>query len=261
MAGTIPDVRKNADPDILFDLTPEDDKVLTESELISLVNYGQKQSSVKVLGVEGVVHNIQLALLWDEDYVDVLKRTTKYATDPVLRVKVIRRLRLHKAIQTVDSLDYSDALDVKAQRNLWNMLCRMTESQIEYLDGKYSEIELERNMSMAEDIKSIDDTLSDTSPDSLKEFSTEEVPQESEAPVDETAIPEADETLPEENLTPDTKPFGENPHAAFIAEQLATQTADIKEVEKKIGVSSMEELPQEKAVNSPKQTGAEDVQS
>lgn len=141
--------------DILFDLTPEDDKGLLESELLDLINYGQVRKPIKIPGASGREYEADLALLWDEDHIDILKRTTAYANDPLLRVRVIRRLKLHKSIQRIDHYKYDDQEDLVAQRQLWAILCRMSDAQIEYLDAKYHETELERNVQMVQAIRTM----------------------------------------------------------------------------------------------------------
>lgn len=161
---------KKVDTDILFDLTIADDQELSESELLSLVNYGQVSESIKVCGADGATHSIIMALLWDEDYIDILKKTSKYANDPTLRARLVRRLRLHKAIQKIDCYEYDNDQDPKSQRQLWHILCRMADAQIEYLDGKYGELEAKRNTDIISDIRAIDDTLKETAPESIKKF-------------------------------------------------------------------------------------------
>lgn len=55
MAGKVTKTEEGPkrDPDILFDLTPEDDKSLQESDLLNLVNFGQLNKPVEVLGYDG----------------------------------------------------------------------------------------------------------------------------------------------------------------------------------------------------------------
>ena len=50
MAGILEESKKS--PDILFDLTPEDDNSLRESDLLQLINYGQVQKPVEVTGAD-----------------------------------------------------------------------------------------------------------------------------------------------------------------------------------------------------------------
>lgn len=108
MAGTIQGQIRSTAPDVLFDLTPEDDKVLQESDLLQLVNYGQMQKPIKVPGTDGRTYTIEMALLWDEDYIDILRKTSSYSSDPILRVRIMRRLKLYKSIQKIDSHEYSN---------------------------------------------------------------------------------------------------------------------------------------------------------
>jgi len=231
MAGTVRDERIKKDVDILFDLTIDDTKLLSESDLISLVNYGQLSKSVKVKGSDGSVHKMEFALLWDEDYIDLFKKTTKYANDALLRVKLVRRLRLHKSIQSIDDNDFSNVSDVRSQKLLWAILCRMSDAQIEYLDSKYSEIELERNLSVAEDIKSLDNKLEETVPDIIKKEDsdkeyTEEVVEENGGVKEEKPV--------EENGG--VKEFSGSDHEGFIKEELKIQEDTKKEINKKTGV-------------------------
>jgi len=141
---------KTSTQDILFDLTPEDTKQLQESDLLQLVNYGQLSKAVEVLGTNGRKYSIELALLWDEDYVDILKKTQTYSEDSILRVKVLRRLKLYKAIQSIDDRLYNDPGEAQAQRELWTLLCRLSDVQMDLLDSKYHELELERDLTIVE---------------------------------------------------------------------------------------------------------------
>ena len=176
MAGTVAH-GKIRSADILFDLTPEDDKKLQESDLIQLVNYGQLFKEVEVMGTDGKVYKVELALLWDEDYVDILKKTQSYSEDAILRVKVLRRLKLHKAIQRIDSHQYDDVDDSPAQRELWNILCRMSDAQVEYLDRKYHEIEFERDLSIADAMKMMGDKFEKTAPSKNESTATKSAPK------------------------------------------------------------------------------------
>jgi len=158
MAGSILAEQENRKAsDILFDLTPEDDKQLRESDLLDLVNYGQLQEPIQVLGTNGKQYTVEMAILWDEDHIDLLKKTTQYSSDALLRVRVMRRLKLHKSIQSIDDRDYSDESNIPAQRELWAILSRMSDAQIEYLDAKYSEKEMLRNMHVMEAIEQLSD--------------------------------------------------------------------------------------------------------
>lgn len=166
MAGTTPGASRNI-PDILFDLTPEDDQRLQESDLLQLINYGQLQKPVKVQGTDGRVYVIEMALLWDEDYIDILRRTTAYATDPLLRVKIMRRLKLQKAIQKIDGKDYPNT-DIAAQRQLWTILNRLADRQMDCLAALYDQLEAERNLMVGLAMRELSKTLESTSPDSKK---------------------------------------------------------------------------------------------
>ena len=80
MAGVIAKgVEYNSD--ILFDLNPDDDVKLRTSSLMGLINYGQEDQIIKVLGVKGEQYSIKIALLWDDDYIDMLKKTSSYSSD------------------------------------------------------------------------------------------------------------------------------------------------------------------------------------
>jgi len=164
MAGTTASGGNRTQPDILFDLTPEDDVKLQESELLQLVNYGQLQKTVKLCGVDGRVYKVEMALLWDEDYIDILRRTSNYANDPLLRIRLMRRLKLHKAIQKIDKRSYEDKEDVVTQRELWLILNRMADKQVEILNALYEQIELERDATMYKAVQQLSDVLNDTMP-------------------------------------------------------------------------------------------------
>jgi len=179
MAGTFKTDKKPA-PEILFDLLPEDDLSLKEADLLQFVNHGQLQKQVDIPGVDGRVYKVEMALLWDDDHIDVLRRTSAYANDPLLRVKLMRRLKLHKAIQTIGQVDYTNKEDPAAQRQLWTLLARLSDSQMEYLDSQYVRLELERNMSFIQAIKALSGQLDDTAPRDLKprETKTEQQAEE-----------------------------------------------------------------------------------
>lgn len=188
MAGTFESkTNRDRDPDILFDLTPEDDKALLESDLLSLVNFGQLDKSFKIPGHDGRNYDVAMALLWDEDWLDLLKMTTQYSNDTVLRVKIMRKLKLHRAIQSINNIDYSDTNNKRRQRQLWVLLSRMSEIQIGYLDSKYTEMEIDRNLSTGDAIKALIDVLNDTASDSDKKPVADEqneapaTPQETQA--------------------------------------------------------------------------------
>lgn len=168
MPGKLADNKNNQNSDILFDLSPEDDVKLRDSSLLSLVNYGQIRETVVVLGTDGKTYDIVLALLWDEDFIDILKKTQAYASDPVLRGRLLRRLKIFKAIQSIGDIDYDDDSDVIKQRELWTLLSRMSDMQVDYLDGEYSRIELDRNLHMADDIKALGVALNETAPEEVK---------------------------------------------------------------------------------------------
>lgn len=161
MAGKIVDNRVSSD--ILFDLTQEDVKKLSESDLISLVNYGQVVEDVKVPSENGGSHVVQFSLLWDEDYIDIFKKTTQYSDDVLLRSRVLRRLKLHKSILRIDGNDYSDKDNPTQQRALWTILCRLADVQIEILHNKYEEIEMQRNLKVREAILALEDKFDNTS--------------------------------------------------------------------------------------------------
>jgi len=160
MAGMLEESKKS--PDVLFDLTPEDDKTLQESDLLQLINYGQVQKSVEVTGADGSNYEIDMALLWDEDYIDILKKTIQYANDAVLRVQLLDRLKLHKAIQRINKHDYSNKADPVAQRQLWTILCRLSDLQMGILKGKYKQIEIERNLSVPKAIMELNKKADET---------------------------------------------------------------------------------------------------
>jgi len=168
MAGSMKHV-KGTQPDILFDLTPEDDEKLRESDLIQLVNYGQLSKEIELLGTDGKVYKVELALLWDEDYVDILKKTQEYSNDSILRVKILRRLKLFKSIQFIDGHNYADTDDARAQRELWSILCRMSDAQIEQLDNKYHEIELERDLAVVDGMRMLGEKMNETAPSKEEE--------------------------------------------------------------------------------------------
>ena len=167
MAGNTPGASRKPS-DILFDLTPEDDVKLQESDLLQLVNYGQLQKPIKVPGTNGRFYNVELALLWDEDYIDVFRKTTAYANDPLLRVRIIRRLKLHKAIQKIDNIDYSNKEDAASQRQLWTILTKLSDKQMECLNLFYEQVELERNLGVATAIGDLIKTFDSTMPGDLK---------------------------------------------------------------------------------------------
>lgn len=164
MAGELKgSAEKKLSSDILFDLTPEDDKKLRESDLLDLVNYGQLSQPVTVPGANGSEYKVEFALLWDDDYINILKKTTQYSNDPILRVKLLRRLKLHTAIQTINNNDYSDKMDPIKQRELWTVLTKLSDVQIEYLENKYLELEYDRNVMITDSIKELNETLDKTS--------------------------------------------------------------------------------------------------
>jgi len=167
MAGALRgDATKPAD--LLFDLNVDDDVQLSKSELLQLVNYGQLQKTVKIPGTDGKMYEVELAILWDEDHIDVLRKTTSYAGDPLLRVRIMRRLKIHKAIQRIDALDFSDKEDPMKQRLLWSVLNRLSEQQMEYLNTLYEQISMERDMQTFQALKQMSQELSDTAPKDIK---------------------------------------------------------------------------------------------
>ena len=168
MAGNLAEQGRPTNPDILFDLTPEDDKQLRESDLLQLVNYGQLQKPIKVLGTGGKVYTIELALLWDEDHIEILRKTTSYAGDPLLRVQLMRRLKMHKAIQKIDDTDYSDKKDMLLQRRLWAVLSRVADRQMEQLDAMYKQLEIERDLMVLSAMKELYTKLDSTLPKDIR---------------------------------------------------------------------------------------------
>ena len=234
MAGKLLDAGVHSEPDMLFDLTLDDDKRLSKSDLLSLVNYGQVKKPFTVLGHKGAHHKVEMALLWDEDYVDILKKTTKYASDPNLRVRLVRRLRLHKSIQKIGHHEFMSE-DVQGQRQLWTLLLRMSDAQVEYLDGKYSEMELERNLAMADSIKALDAEMQSTAPDILQD-TTQPASQESTEPVSENPV-ETD--IVEE--AGGIKDF-EDPHTEIIKNHEKSKSKFEAEIKDKVGLSSMEDF-------------------
>lgn len=243
MAGTMHSEKKY-DSDILFDLTIDDDRNLSESELLSLVNYGQVTDSIKVCGSDGATHSIQLALLWDEDYIDILKKTSKYATDPSLRARLVRRLRLHKAIQKIDSYQFDDPKDVAAQRNLWHLLCRMADVQIEYLDGKYGEMETLRNSNVVSDIKSLDTSLRETAPEEIRKKLKKQYQEEIKSK------PYISENPKENTEDKISESISEDPIGTDIKNRQETQKKGMEELANQMGVNIFEETP--KAVSKKK---------
>jgi hypothetical protein len=168
MAGTFQDNSSKNPPDILFDLTPEDDALLQESDLTQLVNYGQVIKPVSVFGTDGRKYEITFALLWDEDYIDILRRTVQYANDSLLRVRILRKLKLFKAIQSIDKNDYSNKQDPVKQRQLWTVLSRVSDRQMENLDTFYTKIELERDVLVLTAMKQFFAELDKTAPKELQ---------------------------------------------------------------------------------------------
>jgi hypothetical protein len=179
MAGAIPGQKKQT-PEILFDLTPEDDILIQESDLLQLVNHGQLQKPVLVPGTNGKMYEIEMALLWDDDHADVLRRTSAFVPDPILRLRLMRRIKLHKAIQRINNIDYSNKEDPAAQRQLWAVLCRLADAQMEFIDNQYSKLELERNLSFVESMKALNIQLNETAPEDIK-------PKNKEKPANKTA--------------------------------------------------------------------------
>jgi hypothetical protein len=164
MPGIISDEKTRKSPETLFDLTPEDEDKLRESDLLDLVNFGQVSKPVLVPGVNGRKYTVEISLLWDEDYIDILKKTMSYAADPLLRTRVLRRLKLHKAIQRIDAHDYSDSSDVASQRELWLILSKLSDSQVDVLGRHYEIIESERNVMVAQALELLNDALDATTP-------------------------------------------------------------------------------------------------
>ena len=154
--------------DLLFDLTVEDDKELSKSELLQLVNYGQLQKTVSVLGTDGKQYELDIALLWDEDHIDILRRTSSYAGDPLLRVRIMRRLKMHKAIQRINTIDFSDKADMSKQRILWNVLNKLSDQQMEHMNGLYEQIALERDMVTFKALKQLTEELNKTAPKDIR---------------------------------------------------------------------------------------------
>jgi hypothetical protein len=167
MAGTLSESKKTSS-DILFDLTPVDDQKLQESDLLALVNFGQLTKSAELLGANGKKYNITFAVLWDEDYIDVLRRTTHYATDPILRSRVMRRLIVFKAIQKIDDTDYAVENEIN-RRLLWTMLCKLSDVQMMIVEAKYKEVEYENQVAVTESTIKIAEKLDNTLPSDLKE--------------------------------------------------------------------------------------------
>lgn len=199
MAGNFSNTPKTA-PHNLFDLTIEDDRILSESELAQLVNYGQLQKTVKVPGIDGNIFSIELALLWDEDHIDVLQRTTSAANDPLLRVRLMRKLKLFKAIQKIDNHDFSNKEDPIAQRKLWTVLSRMADRLIEQLDALYNQIELERDLLVLTAMKQLTEGFSNTMPPELKPKKAEQTSVEEHIRVFEQHEQQRNNTA--ETLTP-----------------------------------------------------------
>lgn len=223
MAGTFKNTGAKASQDILFDLTPEDTQLLQESDLLQLVNYGQLARDIEVFGTDGRKYTIELALLWDEDYVDILKKTQSYSEDSILRVKVLRRLKMFKAIQKIDEHSYADPEDRPAQRELWALLCRMSDAQMDFIDAKYHEIELERDLSITDAMGIMGDQFN-------KQSSTYKAPRET--PKEEQA------EQPVKPESKDDKPTDSVDHEKIINEhtQLFQQVADnAKTVENTMG--------------------------
>ena len=190
MAGKLAEQERTKSPDILFDLTPEDDKKLRESDLLDLINYGQSQREILIPGTSGKNYKVELALLWDEDYVDILKKTSYLASDNLLRIKVLRRLKLFKSIQRIDSHDYSDGEDPVSQRELWAIFCRLSEIQVEYIEQRYKELELERDFAVSSAIRKLDTAFTDT---------LTENKGETKSPTKEESSENADPTKPVED--------------------------------------------------------------
>jgi hypothetical protein len=174
MAGELKGSHKSSD--ILFDLTPEDDKNLRESDLLDLVNHGQLTDTIDIPGLHGSVYHVRVSLLWDDDYIDILKRTTNYSNDPILRVKLLRKLKLHTAISGINDKDYSDKNDPRAQRELWLILSRLSDTHIEYIDKKYGELEFTRNMDVMDAMQQITEKFDKTSPNNKEEDEQETNP-------------------------------------------------------------------------------------
>lgn len=171
MAGHVQGNASTLSPDILFDITVDDTKnLLTEPELIQFVNYGQLIKPVKVHGTDGTMHTIELALLWDEDHIDTLRKTQHYASDPLLRVRVIRRLKLFLSIQKIDSIDFSDKKNPMTSRKLWTVLTRLSDKQMDILNALYEQIEMERDMTVMTAMGQLSETL--TTADTTAEVPT-----------------------------------------------------------------------------------------
>ena len=262
MAGDIgKKSEKKSDLDVLFDLTPEDDKRLLGSDaLLGLVNFGQITEPVKVMGTDGKQHLMDMALLWDEDYVEILKKTTKWSGDPLLRLRIMRRMKLHKAIQHKDDRDYSHPDNPVAQRELWHVLCRMADVQVEFLDGQYSKIELERNIAFNNAIEELIDTLDSTMPDLASAKPADAPEGEAAIPTDappveatEDASETPEEPQKKQPQAPQVKKFDPNDHAAFIQKNLERQQEQKKEDDAKLKKLGEEDTKPPVATASPKQ--------
>lgn len=221
-------------PDVLFDLTPDDNTRLQESDLIQLVNYGQLQKPVKVQGTDGRVYTIEMALLWDEDYTEILKLTSHQASDMLLRSRTMRKLRLHRAIQKIDTHDYSDKTNVEQNRELWTILSRMADKQVERLAALYDQIELERDLLFLTALKQLTESMDSTMPKDI-------------AP----STPKKD---PEQVLAEHLQVFQETGVNKQEVAEKATEVL-IEQVEGKAPTATQKPEPQQPVARSPKQVG------
>jgi hypothetical protein len=222
MAGTQSEIKVNTD--ILFDLDLEDNKTLQESELLQLVNFGQLSKPYDFPGVDGKVYTVYFAVLWDDDYLDILQRTTKYAADPILRSRVMRRLIAFKSIQRINNIDFSNPNDVKSKRLLWTMICKMSDIMVQVLEARYKEMELENTMKVMDAMTAISEKMEATKPEGLKKTTTDKAPV---APV------------AKEEVSADSDahfaPFSAgNEHVALVEQMKAQQQGKLEDVAKAV---------------------------
>jgi hypothetical protein len=237
MAGQSPENRINTD--ILFDLTSEDNKVLSESELLHLVNFGQLSKAFDFPGVDGRVYKVYFSALWDDDYLDILQRTTKYAADPILRSRVMRRLKLFKSIQRIGTYDFSDADNFKAKRLLWSVICKMSDIMVQVLEARYNELELTNNMQVMDAVTALAEKIEATKPDELKVKNKEESSGESKS------NPESEVSL---------APYSAGQeHADLVAQMGRGQAAKVEEAVKAVETQVLPEDSNQVIVTPKKQ--------
>ena len=225
MAGVQPENRINTD--ILFDLDSEDTKTLKESELLQLVNFGQLSKSYDFPGTDGKVYTVYFSVLWEDDYLDVLQKTTKYAADPILRSRVMRRLIVFKAIQRINTMDFSNPDDIAAKRLLWTALCRMSDIMVQSLEAQYKEMEAENQITVMEAIRVLSDKLEETKPSSLKK----EVKDKDVVP---KPVPEEKSAITSESDAHFAPFSAGQEHAELVAQLSARQTSVVKEAVKAV---------------------------